>query len=204
VPAQEFGQVELAAALRRIPGWLEVGEAWALHQAARQHPAQRTAIDVVEIGSWHGRSTIALATGLRERGGGVVHAIDPHVGTSLHEGTGVGDTWTSFHANVRAAGLEPYVHAVPARSVDARPAFADASVDVLFVDGSHEYEDVLRDIDDWSSALRDGAIVAFHDIEGYPGVTRALEERVLGENSPFHRRRVVDRTLLAEFRRGLM
>jgi hypothetical protein len=48
------------------------------------------------------------------------------------------------------------------------------------------------------------AIDPHADIDGYPGITRALEERVLCEGSPFHQRRVVDRTLLAEFRRGLM
>ncbi|HEY8866738.1 MAG TPA: class I SAM-dependent methyltransferase [Solirubrobacteraceae bacterium] len=81
------------------------------------------------------------------------------------------------------------------------PASHRARCTFLFVDGSHRYEDVLRDIDDWTSALADVATVAFHDAVTYPGVRRALEERVTPPDSPFHNLRVVEETLVADFRR---
>jgi hypothetical protein len=51
--------------------------------------------DIVEIGSWQGRSTIALAQGCADGNNGVVHAIDTFKGNPGHEAkyvVGVGDT----------------------------------------------------------------------------------------------------------------
>ena len=194
-------RAELIQAVRGVAGWLGDDEAWALHEAARTHPAEPPAITVVEIGSWHGRSTIALANGLRARGAGTVHAIDPHRGSALHHATGVPSTRAAFLANVRAAGLTDYVGVIPTRSSVARARFADRSVHLLFVDGSHLYEDVLSDIDVWTPALTDVAIVAFHDAREEPGVRRVLSERVEPADSPFHGLRMVDNLLVAEFRR---
>jgi MMP 1-O-methyltransferase len=158
-------------------------------------------LTVVEIGSWKGRSTIVLALGLRARGGGMVHAIDPHRDSRLHGSTGVPDTYESFLANVRRAGVEAHVRPIRSLSHEARKGFAAGSVDMLFVDGSHLYEDVLRDIDDWTPALADVATVGFHDVHAEPGVKRALDKRVLPAGSPFHNAHVVESTLLADFRR---
>ena len=175
-----------------------------MHEATRRHPSTVSAITVVEIGSWQGRSTIALALGLRARGGGTVHAIDPHAGTELHRRFGVNDTHDAFLANLRRAGVEGQVRSVRSTSSVACAGFSPRSVHVLFVDGSHRYEDVLRDIDDWTPVLADVATVAFHDAVSYPGVRRALEERVTPPDSPFHNHRVVEETLVADFRRPAM
>jgi MMP 1-O-methyltransferase len=194
-------QAELIAAVRGVPGWFGNDEAWALHEIVRTHPsagADRPV--VVELGSWQGRSTIVIARALRARGSGVVHAVDPHRGTALHAATGVPDTYEAFRAHVAAAGVAPYVRCIRALSADARAGFARRSVDVLFVDAAHAYRDVLRDIDAWTSALADGAAVAFHDAVDYPGVRRALEKRVLGRRTPFHNARQVEATLFVEFR----
>jgi predicted O-methyltransferase YrrM len=192
---------ELKAVLGGVPGWLGHDEAWALREAARTHPADEPAITVVEIGSWKGRSTVALAHGLRARGGGTVYAIDPHRDTRLHRATGEVDTRGAFLANVRSAGVADRVQSICASSRIARANFADDSVHLLFVDGSHLYDDVVADIDAWTSALTDGAIVAFHDIHDEPDVARALHERVEPAESQFHDLRVVQNLLLTAFRR---
>jgi predicted O-methyltransferase YrrM len=51
-------------------------------------------------------------------------------------------------------------------------------VDLLFIDSLHEREAVLLAFRAWSSALRPGAVVAFHDYDhpSYPGVRAAIEE----------------------------
>ncbi len=40
-------------------------------------------------------------------------------------------------------------------------------VDVLFIDGDHTYEGVKKDFELYSSLVKVGGIIAFHDI--YPG-----------------------------------
>jgi len=63
-----------------VPGWLGHDEAWALREAARTHPADEPAITVVEIGSWKGRSTVALAHGLEHGIRGLILCLEHHIG----------------------------------------------------------------------------------------------------------------------------
>jgi hypothetical protein len=185
---------ELAARLDGVDGWLAAGEAWALHSAARDAP---TAAPVaVEIGSWKGRSTLALALAFRERGRGTVVAVDPHRGAFTHRRFGEADTFAEFLANLTAGGVEGHVRAIRALSTTARAEVRDP-IDLLFVDGSHAYEDVIADLEAWRDLLRPGATVAFHDASVEPGVRRAVRERVL-RPGPFRRPRLVDVTLFVE------
>jgi predicted O-methyltransferase YrrM len=192
----------LAAALAGIEGWLGEEEAWRLHRAAAEIPDQAPAT-VVEIGSWKGRSTIALATGVGARpGGGVVLAVDPHRGGRAHELTGEPDTFAAFEENLRGSGVADLVEPLRETSLAARGRVPDDSVDLLFLDGSHERDDVIADIDAWAPALRAGATVAFHDAISYPGVAAALRARVLMPGSPYRRPRLVQETLFVRHEPG--
>jgi cephalosporin hydroxylase len=51
-------------------------------------------------------------------------------------------------------------------------AFDGAPVDVLLIDGDHEYEGVKRDFEMYRHLVRPGGVIAFHDI--VPGSTRAV------------------------------
>lgn len=47
--------------------------------------------------------------------------------------------------------------------VPALEHFADGSIDILHIDGTHFYDDVRRDYETWKSKLSNKAIVLFHD-----------------------------------------
>jgi hypothetical protein len=186
--------------LTGVEGWLTLAEAQRLYAAACQATDGRSEIIAVEIGSWKGRSTIALAAGLRERGAGRLFAIDPHTGSIEHRKNGVPvDTFAEFSANVRRAGLENWVVPLRKTAHEARAEFEAGSVSVLFIDGSHEYADVLVDIDDWLPTLRAGAVVGFND-PGYPGVSRALGERVARSGGTLVEPAIVRGTLFMRYR----
>jgi hypothetical protein len=104
-----------------------------------------------------------------------------------------------FRINIARAGVKAYVEPLVMASHAARPRFADKSVDFLFVDGSHLYADVRRDIEDWASTLKDGAVIAFNDPSD-PGVYRALRELIL-RPGPYSDPRLVENTLFFNFRR---
>ena len=189
---------ELASHLEGVEGWLLPGEAWALYRAVVAAAEQVDSPIVVELGSWKGRSTIALASGLSQ-GHGIVYAVDPHMGDDGDKPvTGQGETFSEFQSNIDQAGVADRVRPLRSTSHEARTGFADRSVHLLFVDASHRYQDVLRDIDDWTPTLHEQAVAAFNDPFG-DGVSRALSERVLTRRSPYRRPHIVDNTLFSRY-----
>lgn len=48
-------------------------------------------------------------------------------------------------------------------SVDASKKFADNSIDFLFLDAGHEYEDIIADMSAWYPKVKKGGIIAGHD-----------------------------------------
>lgn len=75
-------------------------------------------------------------------------------------------------------------------SFEAVGDFPDAFFDFVYVDASHRYVDVRRDLEEWAPKLRRGGVLAGHDYEDVPGygviqavdefcVARGLEVRVL-------------------------
>ena len=65
-------------------------------------------------------------------------------------------------------------------SLEASKKFKDESLEFVFIDASHEYEDVLNDLQAWFPKIKKGGILAGHDC--YPnnpewgGVYKAVKE----------------------------
>jgi predicted O-methyltransferase YrrM len=61
-------------------------------------------------------------------------------------------------------------------------------IDFLFIDADHSYEGVKRDFELYSPLVREGGIVAFHDVAGdaWPGVVRFFSE--VSQRYPSERR----------------
>jgi hypothetical protein len=174
-------EAAMGAAIDGIVGYASPREAMALYGAVVNAPAGADGAVVVEIGAYGGRSTIPLALGVQERGRGYVVTIDPMPQPSMP-------------ANLARAGVSPVVRHVGMGSHAARVALGDLDVSVLYVDGSHAYEDVQADAQDWLPLVRNGGVAAFND-PSWPGVYRVLREQVLVAGSRFRRPTLVDNTV---------
>eukprot|EP00747_Dinoflagellata_sp_TGD_P187809 gnl/TRDRNA2_/TRDRNA2_45859_c0_seq2.p1 gnl/TRDRNA2_/TRDRNA2_45859_c0~~gnl/TRDRNA2_/TRDRNA2_45859_c0_seq2.p1 ORF type:complete len:129 (+),score=24.57 gnl/TRDRNA2_/TRDRNA2_45859_c0_seq2:118-504(+) len=59
----------------------------------------------------------------------------------------------------------------------AAPLFEDGELDLIWVDGNHDYEFVVKDLRLYIPKLRSGGVVAGHNYcEATPGVVRAVQE----------------------------
>ena len=128
---------------------------------------------IVEIGSWKGKSTIWLAKGSKKGNGIKVYAVDHHMGSPEHKSS-LGELWTfeEFKANIDRADVVDIVIPIVETSADASRDFDDP-IELLFIDGAHDYHSVKSDYDEWSHKVVDGGIIAFHDSE-FHGVSDFL------------------------------
>ena len=66
-----------------------------------------------------------------------------------------------------------------------KQALGDQLVDFLYIDGSHEYEDVKADFDNYHSLVRPGGIIGFHDVN-HPPVQKLWNEINIPHKSKVH------------------
>jgi cephalosporin hydroxylase len=57
--------------------------------------------------------------------------------------------------------------------------FKDASLDFVYLDGDHQTDAVVADIDAWKPKIRKGGILAGHDIN-MKNVYDAMQKRLMG------------------------
>ena len=171
-----FGHIQVkslefdkSAYTNQIDGWMKDKElVWLYEMASKME-------NVVEIGSWKGRSTHALLSGCP----GTVWAVDHFLGSEAapkyaFAEAKVGDIHKVFLKNV---GHFKNLKVLKTDSIKASKKFADKSVDMVFVDGDHEYESVKADIGAWLPKAK--KFICGHDYS-FSGVKKAVDE-LLGE-----------------------
>jgi predicted O-methyltransferase YrrM len=191
---------EVIAAVADVDGWMSSDQARRLYGAAARTTAGE---QIVEIGSFRGRSTIVLASATPD--GVAVVAIDPHAGNDRGpqeiEGfaDAAADDHEMFNANLAAAGVSERVRHIRAFS-DVAHGEVTGDLAVLYVDGAHRYAPALADIRDWGARVKPGGTLLIHDSFSSVGVTLAIG-RALVFGSRF---RYVGRARsLAEYRADL-
>lgn len=171
----------------KVDGWLRHAEAIALYEAARSLPDDAPV--VCEIGCWLGRSAVVIGMGLREKRKPRFICIDPFnadgdvYSRPIYAGKQRSSARTlreRFDENMRSRGLQDMLEVLQGYSYDVRPNFRE-QVDLLFIDGNHDYEDVRRDYLEWHGFVKPGGVLAMHDVDlGRPdfGPTRVVHEMI--------------------------
>lgn len=147
----------------RIFGWLSSWEACWLHETAKGMGS------IVEVGVLRGRSAFALLSGCS----GPVFCIDPFEDPGDHAYRGV----------VEACGHFENLRLIRGWSPAAASEVPD--IDMVWLDGSHDYPSIRADIDAWLPKTR--KLICGHDLSdpadypegveaGYRGVWEAVHE----------------------------
>lgn len=138
---------------------------------------------IVEIGSWKGKSSAYMAVEIANSNKDIdFYCVDTWEGSVEHTEEQKGDNlYQKFLNNMRP--VEKYYFPIKLNSIDASKKFKDNSLDFVFIDASHEYEDVKQDIIAWLPKVKEGGILAGHDYtDYYPAVIQAADEILGREN----------------------
>lgn len=143
----------------------------------------------VEVGTWRGKSLAYLLSQLSERGKAVkVWGVDHYEGSpeacNLQQMARLHDIYAECQKNLEPIGY-PF-KLIREKSVGAAEQFADGSLDGIFIDGGHQYEDIVADLRAWMPKLKPGGILAGHDLQ-MAGVKRALDEVLPDKVEPLPR-----------------
>lgn len=166
---------EIHKIIKDIDGFLSDKEGKTLYDLAKKCSGKGV---IVEIGSWKGKSTVCLAKGSKAGKKSKIYAIDPHTGSSEHKKM-YGKVWTfeEFKKNIKEAKVDDIVVPIVKTSEEAAKTF-DKPVELIFIDGAHEYEYVKKDFELWFPKVIDGGIMAFHDTILWDGPNKVVNKYI--------------------------
>jgi predicted O-methyltransferase YrrM len=128
----------------------------------------------VELGSHYGCSLFAFAQAIKDGNlNGEVIAVDTWKGDA-HSGFYGEEVFSLVESTIAARFASVPVRLLRDSFDDAISEFQPGSIDLLHIDGCHEYEAVRHDYEAWRERLAPDAIVLFHDIalsSGYGSAT---------------------------------
>jgi predicted O-methyltransferase YrrM len=138
---------------------------------------------MVEIGSFKGKSAVALATLAQQRRLPPLVSIDPHTAPSVTDpGLPEASSFEAFTAALAAAGVAEQVEVHRQRSQEAAVGW-NRPIGLLWIDGDHTWEGARSDFELFSPFLVPGAFVALHDsLHFFEGPIRVFVERMLGDD----------------------
>ena len=145
--------------------------------------------DVVEIGSFLGKSTFFLGNAVKLSGNGKLFAIDHFKGNKNKENLykvnndDLSDLEGIFRGNITRSELDDYVILINKSSRNASKEIKDNSVRLIFIDGDHSGEGVLNDISFYRKKLKKNATIIFDDYnpEVFPDLVDVVNEFVSKE-----------------------
>jgi len=140
---------------------------------------------IVEVGSWHGKSSRAIADNLPENG--VLYCVDTWNGSKAEDFNHGSAKWMDGdHAYYQFLqnniDLIQSGKLIPLRmtSENASNFFKEKNIkfDMIFLDADHTYEACKKDIELWKDIITDDGLFCGHDYGGWIGVDQAVEEKI--------------------------
>jgi hypothetical protein len=173
-PSEQRSFDEVFVSIEQVQGWMTKDQAQRLWSAAAALDATGR---IVEIGSYHGRSAIILASAAVR--GVQVFAIDPHGGNDRGPQQIEGEfedgqrDHETFLRNLVEAGVSARVQHVRKPSQTATDD-VPGLLEVVYIDGAHRFQPARADIIRWGAKVAPGGTLLIHDSFSSIGVTFAL------------------------------
>ena len=185
----EAHKIKMRPTMQHIYQRPEFGENWFTYPKLYSELVARTRDvgTIVEVGSWKGKSTAYLGVEVVNSGKKIkVFAVDTWKGSEAEaahqndpyvKSNTLYDLFVNNIAPINQHG--PIITPFQCCSTEAAKHFTDKSLDCVFIDASHQYQDVCDDIAAWLPKVKPGGILAGHDYYGWPEVRRAVDDTLV-------------------------
>jgi predicted O-methyltransferase YrrM len=165
-----------------IHGWFTFPN---LYQQIVNHYSESS--HFVEIGVWKGKSAAFMAVEILNSGKQIkFDCIDTWEGSEEHldpnsgffEENLVNDKdWLFKHFLENIHPVENIVNPIRKPSLEAVNLYKDNSLDFVFIDAAHDYENVLKDIKAWFPKVKSHTgVISGHDYSWGPEVKKAVHD----------------------------
>lgn len=163
-----------------IPGWFDFDNIYQVMVQLADDGAH-----FVEVGSWKGKSAAYMCVEIANSnkkikfdcvdiwtGAGAIGEYDAD--KSVQDQT----LYEEFNNNLLP--VKSFYTPIKEWSDKAASQYADNSLDFVFIDAGHSYENAHADIQAWLPKVKTGGFLAGHDYGSAPGVNRAVNELLTG------------------------
>ena len=156
---------------QNIHGWFDYENVY--KYAVRLFPS---GADFCEVGVYKGKATAYLGTEITNAGKQItvtcVDIFEPSKIMALG-----GDSYSLEEFKTNIAPISEHITICKGESVLVAKDIQNKSMDFIFIDAGHTYEEVLSDIQSWLPKLKPGGIIAGHDYSAnWPGIEQAVRE----------------------------
>jgi len=143
---------------------------------------------VIEVGSWKGQSSITIGSEIKKiNDNAKLYCVDTWLGSTefwieenpernLMFKNGYPQVYYQFLSNVVHNNLQTTIFPIPATSSTGASIlrYNEIKAQLIYIDASHEYEDVVCDIKKYSDLLDKGGIMFGDDYGSWEGVRNAV------------------------------
>lgn len=159
------GNIKMDKNEEGICGWMTNSELTTLKELSSKVD------NIVEVGSWKGRSTKVLLENCK----GKVYSVDHFKGTETDGSCVVASTCDVYGEFIQNVGSYQNLEVLRGDSIEMAKTFNGNNVDMVFIDAGHSYEECKADIEAWLPKCT--KIIAGHDFGMFPGVDQAVMEK---------------------------
>lgn len=136
---------------------MSLNDSFLLYVLSKQ---QALGAKIIEIGSYCGRSTVCLSSPLK----GILHSVDPHTGDISEEMAGLKvNTYNEFCSNIEKSKVMSKIRIDVSTSDEFAAQSKLSKVNLLFIDGYHSTNQVIRDVENYLPFMDSIRTVVFDD-----------------------------------------
>lgn len=157
-----------------IAGWSSMSDQGELLKLILTKIDLKNKIKILELGVYQGRLTALWNVELTNLGINYdYYALDHFLGSEEH-------SKEVDYYNITLANLAPFVEKIKIIKNDSlieSKNYQDEYFDIVYIDASHDYESVKKDILHWLPKVKKDGIICGDDyVAGWPGVVKAVNE----------------------------